>query len=41
MFEKVMLAVESQPEDKRYTFQVDVMEYLMKLRDENSDAVSR
>ncbi|KAJ5658066.1 uncharacterized protein N7484_001715 [Penicillium longicatenatum] len=41
MFEKVMLAVKSQPEDKRYAFQVDVMEHLMKLQDENSDAVSR
>lgn len=39
-FERVRTTVESQPENLRYAFQLEVMEYLIKLRDENEEAIS-
>ena len=39
-FEGIRRAVELCPQERRYDMQVQVMEHLMKLRDENTEAVS-
>ncbi|KAJ5986731.1 hypothetical protein N7451_011096 [Penicillium sp. IBT 35674x] len=39
-FERVKTSIENQPAHLRYTFQLEVMEYLVKLRDENEEAIS-
>jgi hypothetical protein len=40
MFERVRNTVENQPEPLRYAYQLQVMEHLIKLRDENEGAIS-
>ncbi|KAJ9481738.1 hypothetical protein VN97_g11728 [Penicillium thymicola] len=40
-FERIKHAVESQPSENRYDLQLEVGEHLLKIRDENTEAVSR